>query len=283
VLAANGELLPDDRVWREGLADWVFARSVDGIFAQSRRRKSLWIAVVIALAVAVGETAFVFATRGHKATKRTGAGVATPHGSAAPPLARTASVDLSTPTRAAYALARAMEEMDADAVSAISVDSPKHHRLLYHMIMTNGAARKLEDAAVARFGRKGRGMSEPMVVLMSNFLDDGAVEKIDGDTATVGPRQNPDALRFRRIHRVWQFDVAATFSKFDMATLAQTEQVKSAIETCLLGGLAMITAGDFTDPADAHFAIQDAIASHLLRIWSEAAAPAFVPANGSHR
>lgn len=185
---------------------------------------------------------------------------AAPAPPAAPAAPTNGAPDLSTPTKAARAFSLAMESGDMDAVRAVSVAPPDYYKWMAQTVRTAAAARRLEDAAVAQFGKDGRGVGSPAAPVSSAVLDESnLVEKIDGDSATLGPKDEP-VFKFRRANGAWKLDLAATMPGLDQAGADRVAVEQKKVEQVLNNGAAWIKAGKFKDADDAHSMIQDALA-----------------------
>ena len=166
--------------------------------------------------------------------------------------------DLSTPTKAASAFADALESGSVERLRAVTIAPPDYYEHFKQILATAAAVRKLEDAAVARFGKDGRGISAPRTKLPSGVLED-ALENVDGDAAPVGPADEPEALKLRRVGRGWKVDLARTFPGIDKATDDAKARARQ-IERLALVAAGRVRDGKYASAREARQAIDDALA-----------------------
>jgi hypothetical protein len=118
--------------------------------------------------------------------------------------------DLSTPKGAAKSFAKALESGDAEAAKAASTGDPK---LVESLAKVGGGMKKLQDAAVAKFGEEGKsiaggpGGKGDKMAEMSKRVEE-STEKIDGDTATLTPKDGGEALKLKKVNGDWKLDVS---------------------------------------------------------------------------
>ena len=140
--------------------------------------------------------------------------------------ARDASPDLSTPKKAAIEFARGLETGDMAAVKAASIGSGDDFKVAEMIGDLVRSARVLRKTAIEKFGPAG-GQVLPSGEALADFSKriEGGTEKIAGDTATVGPSDQPDALTLAKaIDSGWRVDLAALPAKDEIRRLMPAVQ-----------------------------------------------------------
>ena len=119
--------------------------------------------------------------------------------------------DLSTPKGAAKSFAKALENGDAESAKAASTGGDP--KAIESMAKTFGAMKKLQDAAVAKFGEEGKsvaggpgGGKGGNMAEMSKKVDE-ATEQITGDTATLTTKDGGEPLKLKKVSGDWKVDV----------------------------------------------------------------------------
>jgi hypothetical protein len=165
---------------------------------------------------------------------KTGPGVAGGvGGTPSPPAA-----NLSTPKDAAISFGRAVEAGDVAQAQAVTITDAPTKELLAAMVPLVGAMKKLDAAAVAKFGEAGKnvaGSDSPGAQFAGQFKD--AEVKETGDTATVTPKKGAEPLMLKKVGGEWKVDLAAmTKGPNDAQAMAMVlpmfkQMTKSAEET----------------------------------------------------
>ena len=101
-----------------------------------------------------------------------------------------AETDTSTPKKAGIAFAKAVVAGDQAAVKALSTGTDAEFALVKSISELASAMKKLEEAAVKKFGPEGKLPKEMALDMVSDF--ETADEKINGDTATLVIKSKPD-------------------------------------------------------------------------------------------
>jgi hypothetical protein len=123
---------------------------------------------------------------------------------AAPATAPAATAPLPSPKAVALAFAAAVERGDAASAKALVTPEPAHATWAESAAALAAALKRLDDAAVARFGEGGRVISQNRLHMTDAFRAlDQAQEKVDGETATVTAPRQVEPLRFRRVNGLW--------------------------------------------------------------------------------
>lgn len=140
--------------------------------------------------------------------------------------ARGASPDLSTPKKAATEFARGLETGDMAVVKAASIGSADDLKVAEMIGDLIRSARALRKTAIERFGAAG-GQVLPSGDALADFSKriEGGTEKIAGNTATVGPADQPDALTLAKsTDGGWRVDLAALPAKDEIRRLMPAVQ-----------------------------------------------------------
>ena len=115
--------------------------------------------------------------------------------------------DLSTPKGAATAFAKAMERGDVEAAKAASTGADPE--MLAAMVKTVSSMKKLQDAAVAKYGEEGKKLaSENRDDLDITTAVENAEVKIEGDTATLTAKDKGEPLKLKKIGNEWKVDMS---------------------------------------------------------------------------
>jgi hypothetical protein len=180
-------------------------------------------------------------------------------------------VDLSTPMKAARTYARTIESGDMKAFQKVTAGTPEDYKTWAVVVSRAHADRQLEDAAIARFGEAGQNF----VGLASYaLLDPDLVEKIDGDSATIGSRMDKGGIPFKRTAQGWKLDLTAMSAKSNDQP-ARLKMIELE-ERLSLGVAAMIRLGKFETVHDARRAHSEAMS---LLMQSQPDAPEDKPAD----
>jgi hypothetical protein len=104
--------------------------------------------------------------------------------------ARADAPDTSTPTKAAVAFAKAVQAGDMATAKALSTGTASQYALLAKIGELSVAMKKLEDAAVKKFGAEAKPPKEMSMDMAADF--ETAEVKLDGDKATLVVKSKPD-------------------------------------------------------------------------------------------
>jgi hypothetical protein len=105
-------------------------------------------------------------------------------------VARADEPDTSTPKKAAVSFAKALSAGDMDAAHKLATGTDAEFALCKAMGDTILASKRLNDAAVQKFGADGKLPKEMTMDMAADF--ESADEKIDGDKATLVMKGKPD-------------------------------------------------------------------------------------------
>jgi hypothetical protein len=137
--------------------------------------------------------------------------------------------DFSTPKGAARTFATAMENGDTEtAKKACAGGDPK---MLESMVVAVGNFKKMHDAAISKFGDEGKTVFGETVNSfdLNRNLDD-AVEKIDGDQATVTAKGGK-TFNLKKVNGEWKVDASEMSGPSGSVGVAMAESMgKSAKE-----------------------------------------------------
>lgn len=104
--------------------------------------------------------------------------------------ARAEEPDLSTPSKAAVAFAKAVMAGDMAAVKSLSTGTEAEYAMAKTVSDMAVSMKKLEEASVKKFGDAGKLPKEMQIDLVSDF--ETAEVKVDGDKATLIVKSKPD-------------------------------------------------------------------------------------------
>lgn len=183
--------------------------------------------------------------------------------------------DLSTPKAAALVFAKAMEAGDAAGAKAASICNADGAKFLEVMtdIIKNG--RKLEEAAVAKFGDAGKNLGNMESMDMAKNLENSEVKE-EGDSATITIKDSPEKpVKLKKVDGAWKVDMITLISEAD---LARAMPMFTAMNNVYAGTAGEISAGKYPT-ADA---AKQAMGMKLLAAMSagmvaEQASPATQP------
>lgn len=117
--------------------------------------------------------------------------------------------DLSTPKSAARAFTEALDKGDAPLARAAAITDERNAAFIDVMAEFVQETRKLNEAAIARFGDSGKAVAgkEPEKDL-TKYFDEAEITE-SGDSATITRKDEPKkALTLRRTDGVWKVDLA---------------------------------------------------------------------------
>jgi hypothetical protein len=168
-----------------------------------------------------------------------------------------AKPNLSTPKQAATAFAVGLQHGDLAAIKEASVGSAEDYNLINTMARMVGAAGKLREAAVARFGpEEGKKIAASTVPNGDPSKEVAeSEEKIEGDTATIiKPSASPDnALRLRKLGGQWKVDIGQFPQR---QQLSKTIPMLDALQKVLVQATGDISSGKYATADEAQQAIQ---------------------------
>jgi len=153
-----------------------------------------------------------------------------------------------SPKAIAQAFAAALEKGDAPAAKLLLPNDPAHAKWVDATIALSAALKKLDAAAVTRFGELGKGVSQNQLHLADSFKSlEKAQEKIEDDSATLTMPDQPQPLKLTRVAGKWQLQIGPTTEKDANRQLALYTRLTSAAATTA----EQITAGKFPTAEDA--------------------------------
>jgi hypothetical protein len=161
--------------------------------------------------------------------------------------------DLSTPKKAAVAFAQDLESGDLAAARAASVGSEEDFKLIEIISGMVRSARDLRSSAIDKFGDEGK-QAVPAgeeLAEIAKRVGEG-VEKITGDTATVGQPNEQDPMKLKKVAEgSWRVDLSSIPDKDEIRkTMPKVQKIFSA-------GAADIKSGKYKTSEDARNAISD--------------------------
>jgi hypothetical protein len=114
------------------------------------------------------------------------------------------------PKAVAAAYAAALDKGDVPAAAALLPGGePANAKWVEANVALIGALRKLDAAAVAKFGDAGKVVSQNQLHLTDSFKSlEQAQEKIEGDAATLTVPNQPQPLRLNKVDGKWLLAVA---------------------------------------------------------------------------
>jgi len=122
-----------------------------------------------------------------------------------------ADTDLSTPKGAAKAFGEGMSQGNFDAVKAAVLADEAQTKALEALVKVIANFKKVEEAAVTKFGEAGKTVASQQQMSIGEELAkiDQAVEKIEGDTATLTSPGSQEPLHLKKADGQWKVDFAA--------------------------------------------------------------------------
>lgn len=141
---------------------------------------------------------------------------------AAPSVSAAVEVDLTSPKSAARTFGQGMSEGDIDAVKAAAIADEQQQLALEALVSVVSNFKKVETAAVAKFGEAGKSVASQQQMSIGEELEkiESAIETIEGETATLASEGSDDPLHLRKVGDDW---------KVDFAAMPGTDQVAQAI------------------------------------------------------
>jgi hypothetical protein len=191
------------------------------------------------------------------------------------PLARGA--DDSTPKGAAEAFFKALEAGDAAKAKSLASGDPKQMELLDNLVPLVGNFKKMEQAAVKKFGDEGKkllsnGGSASFDI--ESQMKDAKVEET-GDTATITPAKkekeegkNSDPMKLKKVSGKWKIDMAAMPNAEQMDN-PQAKKMFGAMSDAAKAMTVDIEAGKFKTVADAQQGFQQKMLAAMMSAAGE--------------
>jgi hypothetical protein len=156
-------------------------------------------------------------------------------------------LNLSTPKDAAISFGKAVEAGDLAQAQAVSITDAGTKELLAAMVPLVGALKKLDTAAVAKFGPAGKnvaGGGNPGAQFSGQYED--AEVKESGDTATVTGKKGGEPLKLKKVDGQWKVDLASmTKGPDDARAMAMALPMFKGMTTSAEETTAEITAGKY--------------------------------------
>jgi hypothetical protein len=113
-----------------------------------------------------------------------------------------------SPKAIAQMFAAALDKGDAAVAKSLLPGDATHTRWVDATIALSGALKKLDAAAVTRFGDAGKTVSQNQLHLADSFKSlEKAEEKIDGDSATLTLPDQSQPLHLARVGGKWQLQI----------------------------------------------------------------------------
>jgi hypothetical protein len=170
--------------------------------------------------------------------------------------------DLSTPEKAAQSFFDALEKGDADGAKAATVPEEQQQEAVVALTKFVSGMKKVEKAAIEKFGEEGRQILEPKNGQGFRFKVDRDLEEarveVDGEIATVHTPEEEKPIKLRRIEEQWRVDLAAVENEQDLRQAVPLfEAIASAAER---------TAGEINDGAFS--SVEEAEQALGLRIYT---------------
>jgi hypothetical protein len=209
--------------------------------------------------VAVAGLAALVGCQGKSAPVTEGSSVAPVAGSlvkvpAAPPAP---TDDLSSVRATLRTFAAAMERGDVAGVKLVSISDPKSDKLLDAMVPTVGSMKRLNDAAVKRFGEAGKSIASDKAKGMefAKSVDDANIV-IQGDTATATMKDSKEPAKLKRINGEWKLDfVSAMGPETKNQNIEKIAPMFTGMTKAANEGAADIEAGKYKTVEEANQAI----------------------------
>jgi hypothetical protein len=194
---------------------------------------------------------------------------------ASAPSARAADPDPATPKGAAEGFFRALEAGDTGKAKAYAVGEAKQMEMLDMLVPLVGNFKKMEVAAVKKWGAEGKkmlsdGAGGPGGFDVEAQLKDAKVEE-KGDTATITPAKKEEGknepMKLRKVQGKWKVDMAAMPNAEGMDT-PQAKKMLSGMGDIAKQMATEIEAGKYQTPEQA----KEAFGQKMLPLFLGAAA-----------
>lgn len=143
-------------------------------------------------------------------------------------VARADEPDRSTPKKTGLSFAKALSAGDMETVHKVATGSDAEFALCKAMAETLQASKRLNDAAVKKFGDEGKLPKEMSMDIVADF--ESADEKIDGNTATLvmkGKADDQFPPTFKKDGANWTLDLTNMDKDPASAGMAQMFSVMS--------------------------------------------------------
>jgi hypothetical protein len=124
------------------------------------------------------------------------------------PMTVAAEVDLSTPKAAAKTFGQGMSDGDIDQVKASVLADADQTKALEALVKVIANFKKVEEAAVAKFGEAGKTVASQQQMSVGEELAkiDQSTETIDGDNATLTAPDSQEPLHLKKTDGQWKVD-----------------------------------------------------------------------------
>jgi hypothetical protein len=118
--------------------------------------------------------------------------------------------DLSTPKAAVKTFVQALANGNVEMAKAAAITDEQQANMLELMTTMTGSMKKLTDAAVAKFGEAGETISGQKMKMGENLkqIDESEV-KIEGDVATIMPKDQKQPVKLKKQDGQWKVDMAS--------------------------------------------------------------------------
>ena len=176
---------------------------------------------------------------------------------------RAQDISPDSPKGAASAFFKAMESGDAKAARAVAVGSEKQLAMLDLLVPVFGEFKKLENAAVKKWGeeaRKGLSQDGQGGPDFDKQLK-AATEKTDGDSATISPPDNRDPIRLKKVDGRWKVDMGML--KVDEMDVADASKKWRLMSDAARSTAAEVEQGKYATPVDARKALEQKLSPVL--------------------
>jgi hypothetical protein len=206
-----------------------------------------------------------------------------PASDAAAPTTQAIAADSSTPRGALKALVGAMQAGDAPSIhKLISTTNPTEQKMVDAMADMAIAQKKFRSAAEAAYGANSKeltgdtdaGTKEGMAKI------DAAPEKIDGDTATVDPTEQPGIppLTLKKVDGHWEIPITELARGVDQSTIQQRLDDLSFMSNMMNESADEVSRGMYKTPRDAGEAIKTKMMVAMMKRANAATHPSTEPA-----
>jgi hypothetical protein len=175
--------------------------------------------------------------------------------------------DLSSPKKATIAFAMGLQSGNLDQVKASSIGDESDYKLMQTVTSTMSSVHKLEDAAVARFGREegkklGAGVNDNSDIARQVEESD---EKVDGDSATILEKGKPDtnAVHLKKVDGGWKVDLTNYPQK---RLMQQNAPMLDAMRTVMTQSAVDVSSGRYRTVDDAQVELRQRLAAVMAAV-----------------
>jgi hypothetical protein len=192
------------------------------------------------------------------------------------PVAARAADDGATPKGAAEAFFKALETGDAAKAKSLAAGDAKQMELLDLLVPLVGNFKKMEQAAVKKWGDEGKkllsGPGGSQAFDIEGEMKNAKVEET-GDTATITPAKkeegkNAEPMKLKKIGGKWKIDMAAMPNAEQMDN-PQAKKMFGAMSDVAKGMIADIDGGKFKTVADAQQGFQQKMLAAMMAAAGE--------------